>query len=94
MSLFPTPHTSPSIKRSEQDGTMDTVSSGTAGAPSSQDTTNNSVIRDSDHHTDDSYMIFWILLTLNNIVSFLNVEPKTTRPPKFDYRYSFHQQLN
>jgi len=45
--------TSPSIKRSEQDGTMDTVSSGTAGVPSSQDTTNNSVIRNSDHHTND-----------------------------------------
>ena len=37
----------------EQDGTMDTVSSGTAGVPLSQDTTNNSVIRNSDHHTND-----------------------------------------
>ena len=45
--------TSPSIERSEQDGTMDTVSSGTAGVPCSQDTTNNSVIRNSDHHTND-----------------------------------------
>ena len=83
MSLFPTPHTSPSLERSEQDGTMATVSSATTGVPSSQETTNNSVIRDSDHHTDDDYMIFWILMTLNNIVLFLNVEPKTTRPAKF-----------
>jgi hypothetical protein len=30
-----------------------------------------------------SYMIFWILMTLNNIVSFLNVEPKTARPAIF-----------
>jgi hypothetical protein len=33
---------------------MDTVSSGTAGVPSSQDTTNNSVIRNADHHTNDN----------------------------------------
>jgi hypothetical protein len=26
-----------------------------------------------------NYMIFWILMTLNNIVSFLNVEPKIAR---------------
>ena len=32
----------------EQDGAIDTVSSGTAGVPLSQDTTNNSVIRNSD----------------------------------------------
>jgi hypothetical protein len=32
---------------------MDTVSSGTAGVHSSQDTTNNSVIRNSDHHTNE-----------------------------------------
>jgi hypothetical protein len=40
--------TLPSIKRSEKDGTMDTVSSGTAGVPFSQDTKNDSVIRNSD----------------------------------------------
>ena len=45
--------TSPRINRSEQDETMDTVSSGTAGVLFSQDTTNNSVIRNSDHHTND-----------------------------------------
>ena len=44
--------TSPRINRSEQDGTMDTVSSGTTGVLFSQDTTNNSVIRYSDHHTN------------------------------------------
>jgi hypothetical protein len=87
--------TSPSIKRSEQDGTMDTVSSGTAGVSFSQDTTNNSVIRNSDHHSNDkfqiyvcvldlfSYMIFWIWMPLNNIVSFLNVGPKTARAAIF-----------
>ena len=32
---------------------MDTMLSGTAGVLSSQDTTNNSVIRNSDHHTND-----------------------------------------
>jgi hypothetical protein len=32
---------------------MDTTLSGTAGVPSSQDTTNNSVIRNSDHHTNN-----------------------------------------
>jgi hypothetical protein len=32
---------------------MDSGSSGTAGVPFSQDTTNNSVIRNSDHHTKD-----------------------------------------
>jgi hypothetical protein len=32
---------------------MDTMLSGTAGVPSSQDTTNNSVIRNSDHHTNN-----------------------------------------
>jgi len=47
--------TSPSIKRSEQDGTTDTMSSGTAGVPSSQDTTNNSVIQNSDQHTNDKF---------------------------------------
>jgi hypothetical protein len=45
--------TSPSIERSEQDGTMDMVSSGTAGVLFSQDMTNNSVIRNSDHHTNN-----------------------------------------
>ena len=45
--------TSPSIKRFEQEGTVGTVSSGTAGVPFSQDTTNNSVIRNSYHHTND-----------------------------------------
>ena len=46
--------TSPSIKRSEWDGTMNTVSSGTACVFSfPQDTTNNSVIRNLDHHTYD-----------------------------------------
>jgi hypothetical protein len=52
---------------------MDTMLSGTAGVPSSQDTTTNSVIRNSDHHTNDntsnlrmrpvlfSYMVFWVL---------------------------------
>ena len=45
--------TSLSIKRSERDGTMDTVSSGTTGVPSSHDPTNSSVIRNSDHHTND-----------------------------------------
>ena len=33
---------------------MDSVSSETAGVPFSQDTTNNSVIRNSDHHTKDN----------------------------------------
>ena len=42
---------SPSIKSSEQNGTTDTVLSGTAGVLFSQDTTNNSVIRNSGHHT-------------------------------------------
>jgi hypothetical protein len=32
---------------------MDSVSSETAGVPFSQDTINNSVIRNSDHHTKD-----------------------------------------
>ena len=32
---------------------METVSSGTAGVSFSQDTTNNSVIRNSDHHSND-----------------------------------------
>ena len=32
---------------------MDTVSSGTAGVPLSENTTNNSVIRNSDHHNND-----------------------------------------
>ena len=32
---------------------LDMVSSGTAGVPPSQDATNNSVIRNSDHHTND-----------------------------------------
>ena len=45
---------SPSIKRNEQDGTIDTVSSETAGVPSSPDTTNNSVIRNADYHTNDN----------------------------------------
>jgi hypothetical protein len=54
--------TSASIKMSEQDGTMDTVSSGTAGVPFSQDTTNNSVIRNSDHH-------------INNKISNLRMRP-------------------
>jgi hypothetical protein len=74
---------------------MDTVSSGTAGVSFSQDMTNNSVIRNSDHHSNDkfqiyvcvldlfSYMIFWILMPLNNIVSFLNVGPKTARAAIF-----------
>ena len=30
-----------------------------------------------------SYMTFWILMTLNNIVLFLNVEPHTARPAMF-----------
>jgi hypothetical protein len=33
---------------------MDTMLSGKAGVPSSQDTTTNSVIRNSDHHTNDN----------------------------------------
>jgi hypothetical protein len=45
--------TSPSIERSEQDSTMETVSSGTACVSFSQDMTNNSVIRNSDHHSND-----------------------------------------
>ena len=45
---------SPTIKRSEQDDTMDTLSSGTAGVPFIQDTTNNSVIRNLVHHTNDT----------------------------------------
>ena len=45
--------TSPNIERYVEDGTMDTVSSGTAGVPLSQDTTKNPVFRNSDHHTND-----------------------------------------
>jgi len=85
--------TSPSIKRSEQDGTMDTASSGTAGVPSCKDATNNLEIQIITLMTKCqtyvcvlvlfSYMIFCILMTLNNIVSFLNVEPKTARPAIF-----------
>jgi dipeptide/tripeptide permease len=63
--------------------------------PFFQDTTNNSFIRNSDRHSNDkisnlrmvlvlfSYMIFWILMTLNNIVSFLYVEPQTARSAIF-----------
>jgi hypothetical protein len=45
--------TLPSIKKSEQDGIMGTVSSGIAGVSFSKDTTNNSVTRKSDHHIND-----------------------------------------
>ena len=74
---------------------MDTVSSWTAGVPLSQDTTITRLfeIQIITLMTKFqiyvcllvlfSYMIFWILMTLNNIVSFLNVEPKTARPAIF-----------
>ena len=43
--------TSSSIQRSGQDDTREKVSSETTGVPLSQDTTNNSNIRNSDRHT-------------------------------------------
>ena len=46
--------TSPSIKRSETDVTMDMVSSDTAGVPSSPDVTNISNMTHSDHRPSDN----------------------------------------
>ena len=86
---------SPSIKRSEQDGTMDTVSSETACVRYSPDTTNNSVIRNSDYHTNDNISNLRMRpcsVQLHDILDFidteqhcliLNVEPKTARPAIF-----------
>ena len=62
--------TSPSIKRSVQDGTVDTVSSGTAGVPFSQDTTNNSVVKnhsDSTKKVSETDIIHMLELLINNI---------------------------
>ena len=55
---------------------MDTMLSGTAGVPSSQDTTNNSVIRNSDHHTNDKISNLRMRpcsVQLHNILGTLNV---------------------
>jgi hypothetical protein len=87
--------TSPSIKRSEQDSTMETVSSGTACVSFSKDTTTTRLLESQIITLMTkfqiyvcalglfNYMIFWIWMSLNNIVSFINVGPKTARAAIF-----------
>ena len=87
--------TLPSIKKSEQDGIMGTVSSGTAGVSFSKDTTTTRLLESQIITLMTTfqiyvcalglfnYMIFWIWMSLNNIVSFINVGPKTARAAIF-----------
>ena len=69
--------TLPSIKRFEQDGTMDRMLLGTAGVPFPQDTTNNSVIRNSDHHTNNKISNLRMRpcsVQLHDILDFIDTE--------------------
>ena len=71
--------TSLSVYRSEQDDTMDTVSSENAYVSLFQDTTNNLHIRNSDHHTKDKISNFqnaslFCSIVQNDILDFNNTE--------------------